>query len=166
MRSHAVDSPLPTLAPSILVLGYGNELRGDDAVGPRVANAVADWQLAGVETLAVHQLTPELAADIASARAAIFVDAVLASAQAGVEVRPILPAEAAAALTHAADPRSLLALSQAAFGRCPPAWWVTIPVGNLEFGEGLSPLAERGLAVALGEIRRLCEAIEAGCATC
>jgi Ni,Fe-hydrogenase maturation factor len=27
---------------SVLVIGYGNELRGDDAAGPRVARAVAD----------------------------------------------------------------------------------------------------------------------------
>ena len=39
----------------LLVIGYGNELRGDDGVGPWVARSVADWQVAGVEAVAVHQ---------------------------------------------------------------------------------------------------------------
>jgi hydrogenase maturation protease len=46
----------------LLVIGYGNELRSDDGVGPRVARAVAEWRLPGVEAIAVHQLTLELCA--------------------------------------------------------------------------------------------------------
>src|SRR5262245_30725916 len=58
---------------SVVVVGYGNELRGDDAVGPRVAQAVAAWDLPGVCGLAIHQLTPELAEILAAAARAIFV---------------------------------------------------------------------------------------------
>lgn len=32
-----------------LVIGYGNELQGDDAVGPRVAEIVASWQLTAIK---------------------------------------------------------------------------------------------------------------------
>lgn len=60
-----------------LVIGYGNELRGDDGVGPKVAEAVEAWKLAGVSVLALRQLTPELAADLAVVRRVIFVDAAL-----------------------------------------------------------------------------------------
>ena len=51
-----------------LVIGYGNTLRGDDAVGPRAAAAVHGGGLPGVDALAVAQLTPVLAEPLAAAR--------------------------------------------------------------------------------------------------
>jgi Ni,Fe-hydrogenase maturation factor len=56
-------------------------------------------------------------------------------------------------MAHAADPRTLLALAKHLFGRCPPAWWLTIPVENLGFGEGLSPIARQGCQTAVEKIQ-------------
>src|SRR5690242_2835552 len=60
---------------SFVVIGYGNDIRGDDAAGPLAARAVAAWGAPGVRALAAHQLTPELAEALAAAELAIFVDA-------------------------------------------------------------------------------------------
>jgi hypothetical protein len=49
----------------ILVIGYGNTLRGDDGVGPRVAEAIEELNLPGVRTLVCQLLTPEFADPIA-----------------------------------------------------------------------------------------------------
>ena len=138
----------------LLVIGYGNTLRSDDGVGAKVAAAVAELGLPGVAALVRHQLTPELAEPISEARAVVFVDAA-ADASTEVRLRPLEPAESAQLMAHAADPRSLLALAKQLFGRCPPAWWLTIPVENLEFGEELSPLTRRGHDTALEKIRAL-----------
>jgi hydrogenase maturation protease len=146
-------------ANEILVIGYGNALRSDDAAGPRVAESVEESRWSGVRGLACHQLTPELADAIASARAVIFVDASCVSASERVRVEPLEAGSQSETLAHTADPSSLLALARAAFGRCPPAWRVGIPAGNLDFGEGLSPRAELGVDRALDEIRRLCAAL-------
>jgi hypothetical protein len=59
----------------ILLIGYGNELRGDDGVGPYVAREIDRRDLPGVRTFALHQLAPELAEEIAGADGVIFVDA-------------------------------------------------------------------------------------------
>jgi Ni,Fe-hydrogenase maturation factor len=56
---------------------------------------------------------------------------------------------------HTAEPQALLALAQLAYGRCPPAWWVTIPAQSFDFGADLSPMARRGGAAALRHIRAL-----------
>jgi hydrogenase maturation protease len=140
-----------------LVIGYGNTLLGDDAVGPRAADAVHGWGLPGVTALAVTQLTPELAEPLSAARVAVFVDARLA-AEGGtpsVEVGPLEPAAGAPATGHVGDPRRLLALALGVYGTCPTAWLVTVPVAEVGLGEGLSPLAERGLGDALREIAAL-----------
>ncbi len=72
-----------------LVIGYGNELRRDDGIGPRVARAVADWDIPGVRALAVHQLTPELAVDIAQAKEVVFVDVAANSGTSNVSIQPV-----------------------------------------------------------------------------
>jgi len=141
-------------AGDFLVIGYGNTLRSDDGVGAKVAAAIDAQALSGVTALVRHQLTPELAETIFEARAVVFVDAAV-DAAAEVQVRRLEPADGAQLMAHAADPRTLLALARQLFGRCPPAWWLTIPVENLEFGEELSPLASRGYEIALQKIRAL-----------
>ena len=137
-----------------LVIGYGNPLRSDDGVGPKVAEAVEALHLPGLVVIACHQLTPELAEAVSEARAVVFVDAA-ADASTEVQLRQLEPAADTQLMAHAADPRSLLALAQQLFGRCPPAWWLTIPVENLEFGESLSPRAEEGRELALAHIQKL-----------
>jgi hydrogenase maturation protease len=136
----------------VVLIGYGNELRNDDGAGQRVARAVADWRLPGVQAVAVHQLTPELVVLLADAARAIFVDASPGEWSGGCELQP---AEAGGAMGHVSDPRELLALTQALYGRWPPSVLVTVPAGNLDFGEQLSAVAERGLEEALRQVARL-----------
>jgi hydrogenase maturation protease len=140
-----------------IVIGYGNDLRGDDAAGPLVAAAVAAWELPGVRALAVHQLMPELAEAIAAADLAIFVDACADCEPADIDVRRIEPGNVDTALGHTGDPRALLALAMSIYGRCPPAWSIDVPARNFAFGAGLSPSTARGVVAALEPIRSLLE---------
>ncbi len=78
--------------PNTLIIGYGNEIRGDDAVGPRIAALVNDWKLPAVTALAVHQLPPELAEPIAAAQQVVFVDASADPNVREVQTRPLEPA--------------------------------------------------------------------------
>lgn len=136
---------------SVLVVGYGNTLRGDDAAGPRAASAVASWKLPGVIVKVVHQLTPELAEFLAVVSLAIFVDARIVSEGRGVDVRPIEPFGPClgTALGHVADPSHLLALTLTTYGTCARGLMYSVPAEDLSLGEGLSPVAERGLEEVL-----------------
>ena len=151
MKSHAY----PSATTDLLVIGYGNTLRGDDGVGPRVAEAVAAMNLPGVLTLVCQMLTPELADPISQARVAVFVDAAVDAPKA-VQLRPLEPNESSQLMAHAADPRTMLALGRDVFGYTPRAWWLTIPAVNLEFSETLSSEAQRGLKEAVEKIQTLC----------
>ena len=139
----------------ILIIGYGNELRGDDAAGPRVAASLEGLGLAGGRVLIRHQLTPELAEPIAGARAAIFVDAAWNAESEEVMVKPLHPGPRAGVSAHTADPRGLLALAEILYGRSPPAWLVTIPGRDFDLGKPLSPVAARGVEVAVVRVREL-----------
>lgn len=138
----------------LLVIGYGNTLRGDDGVGPRVAEAVGALRLPGVRTLICQQLSPEHAAPISLAQTVIFVDAAVDAPQ-EVQLRRLEPSDTSQLMAHAADPRTMLALSRDVFGQVPQAWWLTIPAVKLEFSERLSEEAQLGCAEAVEKIRSL-----------
>jgi len=145
----------PSSEPStrLLVIGYGNTLRGDDEVGPRAAEAIATLALPGVRALVCPLLTPELAEAVSQAGVVIFVDAAV-DAPREVLMRPLAPAVSSQVVAHAASPATLLALARDVYGRVPEAWWLTIPVADLGIGETFSPLAQRGLAEAIAKIQK------------
>jgi len=138
----------------LLLIGYGNTLRSDDGVGPRVVETIAGLNLPGVQTLVCALLTPELADPISHAERVLFVDAAI-DAPREVQLRPLQPAESSQIMAHAADPRTLLALSRDVFGHAPQAWWLTIPVENLGIGEELSEVAQAGMKEAIHQIKSL-----------
>jgi hydrogenase maturation protease len=140
---------------SFVVIGYGNDLRGDDAVGQRVAMSVARWRWPDVMALAAHQLTPELATWLVHAKFAIFVDASREDESLSPQFKRIEPSSVQLTHGHTGDPQVLLALTQLAYGSCPPALWITIPARHFDFGANLSSTARCGAAAALRHIRAL-----------
>jgi hydrogenase maturation protease len=140
---------------TVLVIGYGNDLRGDDAAGPRAACEVAAWHLPHVRVVTQHQLTPELADPLAAVGRAVFLDAHVPADGCTPCMRPIAPALSRDGGGHTADPARLLALARTAYGRAPDAWLLTIPAEAFQFGAPLSPVAERGVADALALLRPL-----------
>ena len=139
---------------NFLVIGYGNTLRSDDGVGPRVAEGVDSLRLPGVRTFTCQQLSPEHADMISRADTVVFVDAAV-DAPSEVQLRPLEPGDTCQLMAHAADPRTMLALSRDVFGNAPKAWWLTIPAATMELSEELSPQAKHGINDAVGIILQL-----------
>ena len=138
-----------------LIVGYGNSLRSDDGIGVRVAEIVTDWNVSELQTRSLHQLTPELAEDLAGVDLAIFVDAAQAVDGDSVKLYELQPADSSGLRSHFADPRALLSLTQAIYGKCPQAWWLVVPGVNFQIGDRLSAVAQQGVLEALEQIRRL-----------
>jgi len=138
----------------LLVIGYGNSLRCDDGVGLKVAEAIEALHLPDVCTLVCQQLSPEHAEPISKARRVVFVDASVDEPK-EVQLCKLEPNGSSQLMTHAADPRTMLALARDVFGHCPEAWWLTIPAIKLGFGNDLSLVARRGFERAVLEIQTL-----------
>jgi hydrogenase maturation protease len=147
-------------AQEILVIGYGNDLRNDDAVGQRVAALVVDWHLPNVHAIAVRQLTPEMAELLATVSLVIFVDVYPANeVESDVQIQQIDNTDVIGSMSHMGNPRSLLALTRALYGRVPQAFWVMVPGVNFEVKIALSPVAEQGVEVALQKIDHLIQSV-------
>jgi hydrogenase maturation protease len=131
----------------VLVVGYGNSLRGDDGIGWYAAGRLAsDPRLAGARVLARHQLVPELAVDVSRASLVVLVDASVEGDPGSVRVRKLEPRPAApAAWTHHLDPEALAWLAEALYGATPPMLLVSVTAGSFAQGDGLSSTLERAL---------------------
>jgi hydrogenase maturation protease len=151
---------VPLRVPKVLLIGYGNTLRRDDAVGCQIAREIEAWHRPEVHVLEVAQLTPELAQAMADAQAVFFVDARadLSVSGCGVQVERLDPiGETAPSLGHASTPRFLMALCRAAYGFCPVSWLISVPAADFALGEGLSDVAVRGKDEALRAVEYLLE---------
>jgi hydrogenase maturation protease len=138
----------------IVVIGYGSTLRGDDAVGRIVAEAIAAKRHKHVVAISVTQLVPELATLVASAQAVIFVDASVDDQQ-SVEVRELTPACPLSCRFHQIGPRELLALTRNCYGHSPLAWLVAVPGRNFQMTDRLTLDAERQVQIATREVEQL-----------
>ena len=144
------------------MIGWGSELRGDDAVGLEFARRLEEDSLPGVCVMDVPQLTPELAWDVAAHQVVIFADAVTPGAVEGVEDIPVLrrmastdtvPVQMIPTCMHSLSPEKLLDLSAALYHGHPEAWVLYLPVFDFSLGEQLSQDARRVVDQALRLIR-------------
>lgn len=138
----------------VLVFGYGNPSRGDDALGPefvralelREAGAIARGEL---ELLTDFQLQVEHALDLRGRQRVYFVDA-SARASVPVSVERLEPSRDASFTTHAMSPAALLHTFEQIEGTRAPACFVIAIRGEcFELGEPLSAPARAALAHAL-----------------
>jgi len=133
----------------IVVAGYGNPLRGDDGVGWRVAEAVAEKWGARVCVLMGQQPTPEWAPVLAAADVAFLVDATH-EAVPGLCVRRLEPfAGGGLADGHTFGPGHVLGLAAALYGHVPESYLLLLPAEHFDFGAELSPKTARAAERAL-----------------
>lgn len=141
----------------LLVLGWGNLSRGDDALGPmfiaqlrsRLGDAYADR----VEFLDDYQLQVEHALDLAGRAHVLFVDASL-TCPAPFEVTPLQPARDASFTTHAMSPEAVMQVYRDLHHAEPPACTLLAIRGErLALGEepGAPALVHLALAVEWGQ---------------
>jgi hydrogenase maturation protease len=149
---------LKALAP--LVIGIGNLSRGDDALGPRLIDAL-EAAGAGAELMCVYQLQPEHALDLAQHPAVLIVDAAQPGSTCGVQLQRLQPQHDHSWSSHALSPSALLQLCvelHPAAGAVPPVWLLAIEGEQFELGAELSQAAQARLAQAVTLAVRWCEA--------
>lgn len=132
---------MSALVPPLLVLAWGNPSRGDDALGPLLAerlqaHAQSAQPVGGVEVLTDFQLQVEHALDLVGRERVLFVDAAQDLAEPFV-VRPLRPARGAGIGSHALAPEAVLQVYEDLHGRAaPPATLLAIRASAFGLGTG------------------------------
>ncbi len=149
--------------PALLIFGYGNPSRGDDALGPLLLarlEPLLDEALrraaGGIELLTDFQLQVEHALDLAGRRRVLFVDA-HQQCEVPFSLRPLQPAAESCFSTHALSPVAVLKVYQQIYpSDPPPSFLLGIRGERFELGEPLSAAASRHLDAAVALVATLC----------
>jgi hydrogenase maturation protease len=133
----------------ILVFGYGNLSRGDDAVGPLLLEYLEQRiDLSRLELQTDFQLQIEHALDLQDRELVIFVDASVA------EDRPfafnrLKPCHDNSYTSHAMSPAALLHVFETVTGQTPPpSFLLSIKSASFELGEEILPATAENLRMA------------------
>ena len=142
----------------LLLFGFGNPGRGDDALGPELIGRIAPLQFAAVECQNDMQLQVEHVTDLAECDRVLFIDADMSCTE-PFEFSEISAVKDDSYSSHAMSPGALLHAFQQVYGRdAPPACLLRIRGYDFELGEPLTEQASANLAAATGLVVELCMA--------
>ena len=139
----------------ILLLGYGNPSRGDDALGALLLEQLSPACLQKVELLTDFQLQIEHALDLKHRQLVLFADASVAN------TTPIAFQQLQAVIdnsytTHAMNPAAVMQVYQdIEKSSPPPCFLLTMQAVQFELGEGLSATAVNSLQIAVNFVEKL-----------
>ena len=140
-----------------LLIGYGNTLRGDDGLGPHVAERLAADLIPPDRRVACHELVPELVVPVSEADLVVFVDASRDRRPGEIACARIAPVPAGpqVAFSHALTPATLLALARDLYAASPTAWLLSVGAAAFDYTEGLSPTVLATLPALRDQLRAL-----------
>ncbi len=140
----------------LLVFGYGNPSRGDDAIAPQLLARLEALNLPGVEPVADFQLQVEHALDLVGRELALFIDASVA-APAPYAFSRLMPRQDASYTSHEMSPAAVLHVYREIHGIEPPPCFLLAVRGEFfDLGAPLSEDAEKNAAVAFDFLQKLC----------
>lgn len=132
----------------IIVLGWGNPSRGDDALGPALLDHLQRRNDPRLTCLGDFQLQPEHALDLLGQDVALFIDAAVNIAPPWQFTR-LQPQADRSFSSHALSPNAVLAVyEQVQQTAPPPAYLLAVRGYQFELGADLGPEAVRHLAAA------------------
>jgi len=142
-----------------LIIGYGNLLRGDDAVGCHAAHELEQHYRddGGVEVIACQQLTPEMADDVARCGLVLFLDASPNEEPGTIRRSRVLPGNGPGGFTHHLTPSSLLSAAQQLYGDTPEAICITLQGWSFEVSNKLSGGARKRLPELVRQAQEVVE---------
>jgi hydrogenase maturation protease len=135
-------------APRVVVLGWGNITRTDDALGPLLMERVERAQLQHVTVVEDYQLQIEHALDLRGHGLALFADAGFGT-PAPFTFSQTAPRAGMEYSSHKLAPEAVLDIYQRVMGEAPPpAFVLSIAGEDFSVGDCLSPAAAQRLELA------------------
>lgn len=139
----------PSEPTGVLVVGFGNELVGDDGAGPALARFIATHcRDDDLQVVAAHQLLPELAEQVGRVSLLVLADADVSVPPSAFVAEWIEPLRGPPRSIHRLLPRELLGLARDAFGHAPRTLLVRIGIDRAELGQELGHVTARTVRLA------------------
>jgi len=120
---------------ALTVFAWGNESRGDDAIGAILASRIIELDNAAICVVEDHQLNIEHVMDIVENVPILFIDASVAI-KTGYQLEKLTPFRDTSISTHSISPVALLDLYEQTVGKsAPEAYMLHVRGSRFELGE-------------------------------
>ncbi len=147
----------------LLIIAYGNPMRGDDGLAWRAADEFEPrLSSSEIEVLRLHQLAPELAETISHVDAVIFVDAAAQPDRppGDVQCAPITGIPSEVTFSHQLSPHTVVALARQLYNASPRAFSVTMTGQDFDHAECLSPPVAAALPALIHRIESVVQTLQ------
>ena len=101
-----------------VILGYGNELRGEDAFGVDVIKELEKHELKDTKLISTFQLTPEIVLELQDCKEIVFIDACY-SIDNNYKLACIVEEENSSNLSHHITPKTIMAMLNGIYNKYP-----------------------------------------------
>lgn len=142
---------MPKKSPRILIYGYGNPGRQDDALGVMLSEEIDAWtkkeNLSGIDTDQNYQLNIEDADKISHYDIVVFVDASVSDIE-SFQLTEVIPDSRSDFSMHSVSPAFVTGLCKEVFKKKPLVYQLEIKGYEWEFMEKISDKAGKNLSSA------------------
>lgn len=140
----------------LTVFAWGNISRGDDAIGPMLAEVLRNIAPPRLHVVEDHQLNVEHVIDLDAGALALFIDASVAIRE-GCVLQRIGPVNDGNFSTHSISPQALLNVYQETVGKpAPDAWLLHVAARDFKLGGTMGTTAAKAVDEAAQMLRSLC----------
>lgn len=136
----------------LLVIGYGNPLRCDDGIAWQAAEELKREFDQSAKVICVHQLTPELAADVCQAEMVIFLDASSKGEPGDVRCEAVSEEPGELRFSHHLTPAEVLTLSDRLYSTKPCAFLISIHGECFDHGPTFSSAAIHAVPEVVAQV--------------
>ncbi|MCA9400216.1 MAG: hydrogenase maturation protease [Candidatus Omnitrophica bacterium] len=158
------------MASNTLIIGYGNKMRGDDGIGPYIAEKIELSQWPSTDVWVMQQLQVELVEDIKGYKPIIFIDAALNARQLKINVIPgtrtqddasgacagnFTKQQSSSTSTHHLSPYALWQLCEKLYQVRLDMYLVSIPARQFDMTESISTETLAYADKAVEEIQKI-----------
>ena len=142
-------------SPALTIFAWGNTARGDDGIGPILAERLRQQDFPGLRVIEDHQLNIEHVTDLEDSGAALFIDASI-EIEEGYRLERISPSSDGNFSTHAISPQALLNVFEKTMKTpAPDAWLLHVAAAEFELGAEPGNNARRSIEQADGFLKEL-----------
>ncbi len=140
---------------ALTVFAWGNTARGDDGIGPILAERLREQDFPGLRVIEDHQLNIEHVTDLEDCGAALFIDA-STKVDEGYRLERISPSNDGNFSTHAISPQALLNVCEHTMkSSAPDSWLLHVAAREFELGAEPGSKARRSIEQAFGFLTEL-----------
>ena len=129
-----------------LVIGFGSEIRGDDAFGPYIGYQLEDLVHKDVDVETCQGLTPDIALTISEKDLVIFVDCAVGDTPGTVKHQLVEPSsDKSLSMVHFLSPQSLLTWCGSLYGKLPETHIFTVTGECYEIIDDFTPMVKQAI---------------------